>query len=126
MTRSIRNCLVALVVGLASALGATEPAGAQTTLYVDDDNCPGPGDGSELAPYCSIQTAIDNAVDMDEIVVAPGTYFETIDFLGKAVTLKSTDGPEVTIIAAWEHFSTNLRFRRASAGACSSSPATHG
>ena len=55
-----------------------------TTVYVDDDNCPGPGDGSELDPYCSIQTAIDNAVDTDEIIVASGTYFENIDFIGKA------------------------------------------
>ena len=60
------------------------------TIFVDDDNCPGPGDGSELDPYCSIQTAIDAAVDTDEIVVAPGTYFETIDFLGKAITLRSS------------------------------------
>ncbi len=67
------------------------------TIYVDV-NCPGPGDGSELDPYCSIQTAIDNAVDTDEIVVAPGTYFETINFLGKAIWLRSSDGPEVTII----------------------------
>ncbi len=36
------------------------------TIYVDA-SCPG-GDGSELDPYCSIQTAIDNAVDTDEIV----------------------------------------------------------
>ncbi len=68
------------------------------TIFVDA-SCPG-GDGSELDPYCSIQTAIDNAVDTDEIVVAPGTYFETIDFGGKAITLRSSDGPEVTIIDA--------------------------
>ncbi|NIN70977.1 MAG: hypothetical protein GTO46_03365, partial [Gemmatimonadetes bacterium] len=37
-------------------------------------------------------------VDTDEIVVAPGTYFETINFLGKAIWLRSSDGPEVTII----------------------------
>ncbi len=66
------------------------------TIYVDV-SCPG-GNGSELDPYCSIQTAIDNAVDTDEIVVAPGTYFETIDFLGKAIWLHSSDGVEVTII----------------------------
>ncbi len=33
-------------------------------------------------------------------VVAPGTYFEIIDFLGKAITLRSSGGPEVTIIDA--------------------------
>ena len=69
-------------------------------LFVDDDNCPGPGDGSELNPYCSIQTAIDAAVDGDEVLVAPGPYLENIDFLGKAITLKSSDGPEVTVIDA--------------------------
>ncbi len=42
------------------------------TIHVDVANCPGPGNGSEADPYCSIQTAIDNAVDTDEIVVAPG------------------------------------------------------
>ncbi len=71
------------------------------TIYVDVTNCPGPGDGSELDPYCSLQTAIDNAgLEGDEIVVAPGTYFETIDFIGKAVWLHSSDGPEVTVISA--------------------------
>ncbi|MHC4211372.1 MAG: right-handed parallel beta-helix repeat-containing protein, partial [Planctomycetota bacterium] len=59
-----------------------------------------PGSGTEADPFCSIQTAIDNAVDTDEIVVAPGTYFERINLLGKAVTLRSSDGPEVTVIDA--------------------------
>ncbi len=70
------------------------------TIHVDIANCPGPGDGSVGNPYCSIQTAIDNAVDTDEIVVAPGAYFEAIDFLGKAITLRSSDGRDVTIIDA--------------------------
>jgi parallel beta-helix repeat protein len=73
-------------------------------LYVDDDNCPGPGDGSYKNPYCSIQTAIDNAVDTDEIIVAAGTYLEMIDFLGKAVALRSSGGPEVTIIDGTGNF----------------------
>ena len=67
------------------------------TIYVDAANCPGPGSGMELDPYCSIQIAIDNAVDTDEIIAAPGTYFETINFLGKAITLRSSDGAEVTM-----------------------------
>ncbi len=74
------------------------------TIHVDDDNCPGPGDGSVRDPYCSIQTAIDNAVNTDEIVVAPGTYFETINFIGKAIWLHSSDGPEVTIIDGTGNF----------------------
>jgi hypothetical protein len=68
------------------------------TIYVDVVNCPGPGDGSVGEPYCSIQDAIENAIDMDEVIVAEGTYFEAVDFLGKAVWLHSSDGPEVTII----------------------------
>ncbi len=69
-------------------------------IHVDVANCPGPGSGSVRDPYCSIQTAIDNAVDTDEIVVAPGTYFEAINILGKAIMLHSSDGPEVTTIDA--------------------------
>ena len=46
----------------------------------------------------TIQAGIDAAMNGDEVVVAPGTYFETIDFLGKAITLRSSDGADVTII----------------------------
>jgi pectin methylesterase-like acyl-CoA thioesterase len=93
---SSRHLLIVAMVGLFSSATAAD------TIYVDDDNCPGPGSGTPGDPYCSIQTAIDNAVDTDEIVVAPGTYFETINFLGKAVTLRSSDGADVTIINAQE------------------------
>ena len=48
----------------------------------------------------TIQAGIDAAVDGDEVVVAVGTYFENIKFLGKAITVRSSDGPEVTIIDA--------------------------
>ena len=33
---------------------------------------PAAATGSKADPYCLIQTAIDNAVDTDEIIVAPG------------------------------------------------------
>jgi len=46
----------------------------------------------------SIQAAIDDANDGDEIEVAPGTYDEAINFNGKAVRLYSSGGPEVTTI----------------------------
>ena len=77
---------------------------AGVVIHVDVANCPGPGDGSELDPYCSIQSAIANAVDTDQIVVAPGTYFEAIDFIGKAIWLHSTDGPAVTTIDGTGNF----------------------
>jgi predicted outer membrane repeat protein len=72
---------------------------AGTTLYVDV-NHPCPGSGTEGDPFCSIRNAMQAAVDTDEIVVAAGTYVELVDYLGKAVTLRSVDGPEVTIIDA--------------------------
>src|SRR5262245_2385358 len=51
------------------------------------------------AEYPTIQTCIDAAVSgQDECVVAPGTYNELINFLGKAITLRSSDGPETTIL----------------------------
>lgn len=46
----------------------------------------------------TIQKAIRSAADGDTIIVSPGTYRENIDFLGKAISLKSEQGPAVTII----------------------------
>jgi parallel beta-helix repeat protein len=70
------------------------------TWHVDDDNCPGPGRGTVADPFCMIQDGIDVAVNGDEIVVAPGTYNEKINFLGKAITVLSSAGPGVTTIDA--------------------------
>jgi|GEM_PF-2290113 len=51
--------------------------------------------------FPTIQACIDAAVSgVDECVVAPGTYHETINFLGKAITLRSSDGADVTTIDA--------------------------
>jgi len=46
----------------------------------------------------SIQKAIKKAANGATIIVSAGTYRENIDFLGKAITLKSEDGPGSTII----------------------------
>ncbi|MDG2200026.1 MAG: hypothetical protein P8K80_02445, partial [Phycisphaerales bacterium] len=49
--------------------------------------------------YPTIQSAIDDARDGDEILIAEGTWQETIDLLGKAIVLGPLDG-EVILDAA--------------------------
>ena len=56
-----------------------------TTYYVPDD-------------FYTIQEAIDEAIDWDEIIVRDGTYSEHIDFLGKKITVRSENGPFRTTI----------------------------
>ena len=64
-----------------------------TTWTVDDDG---------KADFDNIQAAVDVALDVDEIIVAPGTYTSTaaevVDMRGKQLWLHSSGGAEVTII----------------------------
>lgn len=50
------------------------------------------------AEFATIQAALDAAADGDEILVQPGVYVETIDFLGKDVAVIGVDGAEATTI----------------------------
>jgi parallel beta-helix repeat protein len=50
--------------------------------------------------YATIQEAIDNAVNADTVLVAPGVYMENLDFKGKDIHVKSSNGPAVTTIDA--------------------------
>ncbi len=72
------------------------------TIYVDDDNTGGPWDGSEANPYQYIQDGITNASPGDTVIVKDGTYTgagnKDLDFGGKAITLQSENGADVTII----------------------------
>ena len=56
-----------------------------TTIFVPDD-------------HETIQGGIEAAVDGDSVSVAPGSYFETIDFSGKAISVLSQAGAENTVI----------------------------
>ncbi len=49
--------------------------------------------------FTSVQAAIGAAASGDVVVVQPGTYAESLDLLGKDLTIQSTQGPVVTVIA---------------------------
>lgn len=55
----------------------------------------------EVASGESIQAAIDHPETNpgDTIVVAPGVYYETIDFHGRALTVRSQDPTDTTVVA---------------------------
>jgi parallel beta-helix repeat protein len=78
--------LSALGCGLiwAGLLAAT-PVSASSVL-----NVPG--------SFATIQAAINASTNGDTVLVAPGTYFENINFEGKLITVQSSSGPATTII----------------------------
>ena len=84
-TMRLGSTLTLVAVALLVAGGAS----AQTVWYVDDDSCPGPGTGTAVDPFCKVQDGIAAALDGDTVLVLPGTYLETIDFLGKAIHVRS-------------------------------------
>jgi len=68
-----------------TALLLFSPFVSPADIYVPDD-------------HATIQAAIAAAVAGDVVIVRPGTYAENIDFLGKAITVRSDEGPELTIL----------------------------
>jgi nitrous oxidase accessory protein NosD len=85
----------------ASALVLLAGPAAGATLVVDDD-----GRGTTVAcddetpAFSTVGGAIAASVPGDTIRVCPGTYPETINFLGKTITVESTDGAAVTTLDA--------------------------
>lgn len=83
-----------LPLAFANLLLATAGS-AQSTWYVDVAALP-PGNGSQAAPYASLQFAIDqpSTVNGDTLLVATGVYAESIDLRGKALVVDgSTANP---------------------------------
>ena len=76
--------IVSLIAGV-MVLVAAPPASAGVVINVP-------------ASQPTIQAAIDAASAGDTVLVAPGAYFEHIDFKGKAIEVKSSAGPATTII----------------------------
>lgn len=76
------------------AILATASFGLANTIHVPADSA-------------TIQAAIYGTFDGDTVLVANGTYFENIDFLGKAIIVKSEEGPKVTIIDGSQPSSPN-------------------
>jgi len=52
-----------------------------------------------VGQYSTIQSAIDDANDGDTIIADPNTYYENINFLGKAITVRSTDPNDPNVVA---------------------------
>jgi parallel beta-helix repeat protein len=50
------------------------------------------------SPPTSLQAGINAANNGDTVLVSPGTYYENIDFLGKAITVSSSAGSATTVI----------------------------
>ena len=70
------------------------------TVYVDcNSTCPNP-DGSQQCPFRRIQDGIDAVCSGYEVVVAPGTYYENINFRRKAITVTSTDPLPYWVVGA--------------------------
>ncbi len=91
----------------------------QPVIFVDDDAPNDPEannpdvsdpdeDGSQDNPFDSIQEGIDAASDGNTVIVAPGFYTgdgnRDIDFNGKAITVKSEQGPSTCIIDCQSYY----------------------
>jgi hypothetical protein len=97
MKTHINTLLAMFVFVLAMA-----PTGVAKIITVDDDS---------PADFNSIQTAIDSASNGDIIIVQPGMYDENINFLGKNITLTSTNPANPNIVAATIIDYNNLNLR---------------
>jgi hypothetical protein len=93
-TTLVLRSVASLILLLA---GFSVSASAGTTIHV-------PADQS------TIQAGINAAVTGDTVLVSAGTYYENINFNGKAITVTSANGPAVTIIDGSKNFTSVVTF----------------
>lgn len=82
---------------LAFFFASTTLALASTTIHVPADQP-------------TIQAGINAAVNGDTVLVAPGTYYENVNFNGKAITVTSSGGPGVTVIDGSKTYAPTVSF----------------
>ena len=90
-----RGILVAATVATAFVITGADAASAARTIRVPAD-------------YPTIQQALTASASGDVIVVAPGRYVGALWFGGKAVELRSEQGPAVTTIDAGDGTATGM------------------
>jgi len=83
-------------IPMQAAFGTGTAARLSNLFVLTDTRAPRVMEVPGRYPY--VQFAIDLARDGDAILVAPGTYRERLDLLGKAIYLKSRDGARVTTL----------------------------
>ncbi len=80
-------CLAAAILLAFIFMPASAHAVKPSFIYVPDD-------------FPSIQSAIGHAKEGMTIYVSPGVYYEQVNYYGKGLQIKSTDGPDHTTIDA--------------------------
>ena len=84
--------------GVCDALEITSGMASDGNSNGIPDDCERVNNTTQNTYFFNITDAIIEANNGDTLIVAPGTYNESIDYLGKAITLQSSGGRDVTII----------------------------